>query len=80
MFVRNDLAEKKIKSHRAVSKQFLEFKEKLRLDPCKINFDEQDIISALQVSFVGEIMHTQYCIQNKRLGLYFLNINMNMVM
>ena len=51
-------------------KQFLEFKEKLGLDPYTINFDEQDTISALQVAFEGEIRHTHYCIENKRLHGY----------
>ena len=67
VFVRNDLPERKIKSSRLASKQFLDLKEKLVLDPCKINFEEQDIISALQAAFEGEIIHTQYCIENKRL-------------
>ena len=67
VFVRNDLPERKIKSRRLASKQFLDFKEKLVLDPCKINFEEQDIISALQAAFEGEIIHTQYCIENTRL-------------
>ena len=70
-FVRNDLAQRKIRSHRLASEQFLEFKEKLGLDPNEYSFDEQDIISALQVAFEGEIMHTQYCVQNKRLNFYF---------
>ena len=52
------------------SKKCLEFKEKLGLDPCKYHFDEQDTISSLQVAFAGEIVHTQYCIQNKRLDGY----------
>ena len=46
-FVRNDLAKRKIRSRRLASKQFLEFKEKLRLDPNRYSFDGQDIISAL---------------------------------
>ena len=33
VFVHNDLAEKKFESCRIASKQFLEFKEKLGLDP-----------------------------------------------
>ena len=33
--------------------------------------DEQDIISALQVAFEGEIILTQYCIKNKRIDAYF---------
>ena len=71
VFVRNDLVERKIRSRRLSSKKLLEFKEKLALDPNKYNFDEKDIISALQVAFEGEIMHTQYCIKNKRLDHYF---------
>ena len=70
-FVRNDLAYRKIRSRRLESGQFLEFKEKLRLDPNEYSFDEQDIISALQVAFEGGLMHTQYCVQNKRLDFYF---------
>ena len=70
-FVRNDLAETKIRSRRLTSEQFLEFKEKLGLDPNEYSFDEHDVISALQFAFEGEIMHTQYCVQNKRLDFYF---------
>ena len=33
--------------------------------------DEQDIISALQVAFEGEIILTQYCVENQRLDPYF---------
>ena len=69
--MRNDLAERKIKSRRASSTKILGFKEKLGLDPNKYSFDEQDIISAFQVAFEGEIMHTQYCVQSKRLDLHF---------
>ena len=70
-FVRNDLAETKIRSRRLTSEQFLEFKEKLGLDPNEYSFDEHDVISALQFAFEGEIMHTQYCVQNKRLDFCF---------
>ena len=56
VFVRNDLVEKKIKSCRKSSKRFLEFKKKLGLDPNLVTCDEQDIISALQVAFEGEII------------------------
>ena len=70
-FVRNDLAERKTRSRRLASEKFLEFKEKLGLDPNEYSFDEQDVISVLQVAFEGENMHTQYCVQNKRLDLYF---------
>ena len=73
VFVRNDLVEKKIKSCRKSSKRFLEFKKKLGLDPNVVTYDEQDIISALQVAFEGEIILTQYCIENKRLDAYFSN-------
>ena len=69
-FVRNDIAERKIRSRRLVPEQFLEFKEKLGLDPNEYSFDEQDIISALQVAFERQIMHTQHCVQNKRLDFY----------
>ena len=71
IFVRNDLVEKKIKSRRNAPGKFLKFKEKLGLDPYKITCDEQDIISTLQVAFEGEIIHTQYCIDKKRLDIYF---------
>ena len=37
IFVRNEFSPKK-KSCRLTSKQFLQFKEKLGLNPCKINF------------------------------------------
>ena len=71
VFVRNDLVERKIKSCRKSSKKFLEFKKKLGLDPDVVPCDEQDIMSALQVEFEGEIIHTQYYIENKRLDAYF---------
>ena len=35
------------------------------------SFDKQDIISASQVAFEGEIKHAQYCVQKKRLDFYF---------
>ena len=70
-FVRNDLAERKITGQRLASEQFLKFKEKLGLDPNEYSFDEQNIIGALHVAFQVEIMHTQCCVQNKRLDFYF---------
>ena len=73
VFVRNDLVKRRIKSCRKSSKRFLEFKKKLGLDPDVITCDKQDIISALQVAFEGEIILTQYCIENKRLDAYFSN-------
>ena len=54
VFVRNDLVQKKIKTCRKSSKRFLEFKKKLGLNPHVVTFDEQDIISALQVAFERE--------------------------
>ena len=70
VFMRNDSVEKK-KSCRKPSKRFLEFKKELGLDPNLITCDEQDIISALQVVFEGEIVLTQYCIKNKRIDACF---------
>ena len=71
VFVRNDLVKRKIKSCRKSSEKFLEFKKKLGLEPDVVTCDEQDIISALQVAFEGEIILTQYCIKKKRLDAYF---------
>ena len=70
-FLRNDLAERKMRSPRLASQQLFEFEEKLGLDPNEYSLNKQDIISAFQVAFEGEIMHTQYCVQNKRLDFYF---------
>ena len=68
-FVRNDLAERKIRNSRLASEQFLKFKEKLGLDLNEYSFDDEDIISALQVA-------SQYCVQYKRHGFNFLNTNL----
>ena len=70
--VQNDLVDRKIKSFRKSSENFLEFKKKLGLYSDVVTCDKQDIINALQVPFEGEIIHTQYCIENKRLDAYFL--------
>ena len=43
----------------------------VRIRPWAVTCDEQDIISALQVTFEGEIILTQYCIKNKRSDAYF---------
>ena len=59
VFVRNDLVERKSKSCRKASEKFWKFKEKLGLDPYKVNCDKQDITSALQLAFEGKIIHTQ---------------------
>ena len=69
--MRNDLVERKIRSCRKSSKTFLEFNKKLGLEPDVVTCDERDIIRALQVAFEGEIIHTQYCIENKNLKAYF---------
>ena len=69
VFVRNDLFERKVKSCRKSSKNFLEFEKKLGLDPDVVTCAEQDIISPLQVAFEGEIILA--CIKNKRLDAYF---------
>ena len=69
--MQNDLVKRKIKSCRKSLKRILELKKKLGLDPDIVTCDEQDIMSALQVAFEGEIMFTQYCIENKRLDAYF---------
>ena len=70
-FVPNDLAERKIKIRIVSSKKNLEFKEKLGLDAKKYVLGEQDIVSALQIPFECEILHTRYRIQKKRIDLYF---------
>ena len=69
--MRNDLVERKIKSCRKSSKKVLEFKKKLGLDTDIVTCGEQDIVSALQVPFEGEIILTQHCIKNKRTDAYF---------
>ena len=43
----------------------------LGLDSDVVTCDEQDIISALQIAFVGEIILAQHCIKNKRIDAYF---------
>ena len=70
-FVRNGLVERKIKSCRKSSKEFLELKKKLEFDSDLVTCDEQDVISALKVEFEGEIILAQYCIKKKRLDAYF---------
>ena len=49
----------------------MEFKQKLGLDSDVVTSDEEDIISALQVAFEGEIKLTKYCIESKRIDAYF---------
>ena len=70
VFVRNDLVERKNKSCRKSSKKTLEFKKKFGLDPDVVTCDKQDIMSTLQVAIEGEIIHTQFCFENKRLEVY----------
>ena len=74
--MRNELVKRKIKSCRKSSKKFLEFKKKLGLDPDVVTCEEQDIISASQVAFEGEIIHTQYLLKTKDFMLTFLNTNL----
>ena len=69
--MRNDLVERKIRRSKKSSKRFLEFKKKLGLDLNVVTCDKQDIISALQFAFEGEIILTQDCIKNKRIDAYF---------
>ena len=77
VFVRNDLVDRKIKSWRKSSKRFLEFKKQLGLNAIVVTCDKQNVISALQVAIEGEIILTQYCIENTRLTiLTFLKINL----
>ena len=71
VFVQNDLVERKIESCKKSPKIFLKLKKKLGLDPDVVICDEQDIISALQVAFEGEIIVTQHCFKNKRIDAYF---------
>ena len=65
-------SKEKLKAVENYQKDFQNFqKKKLRLDSDVVTCDEQDIISALQVAFEGEIILTQYCIENKRIDAYF---------
>ena len=61
----------KLKAVENQQKKFLELKKKLGLDPDVVTCDEQEIVSALQVAFEGEIILTQHCIKNKRIDAYF---------
>ena len=71
MFVRNTLLEKKLKAVENHPK-FFRIKKKVGIiDPDVVTCDEQDIIIVLHVAFEREIIHTQYCIENKRLDAYF---------
>ena len=45
--------------------------KKLGLDPNVVTCDKQNIINTLQVVFEGEIILTQYRIENKRIDAYF---------
>ena len=74
-FIRNDLVERKIKSCRKASEKFLKFKEKLGLDLYADTCDKQDIISALQIAFEGEIIILNTVLKTKDLMLTFLNAN-----
>ena len=52
-------------------KNFQNSKKKLGLDPDVVTCDKQDIISAFQVAFEGEIILTQHCIKKKGVDVYF---------
>ena len=65
------MIQSKKKLQKIIEEIFRIQKKKLRLDPNVVTCDEQDIISALQVAFEGEIILTQYCIENKRIDAYF---------
>ena len=43
----------------------------LRLGINVVTCDKQDLISTLHTTFEGEIVLTQYCIENKRIDAYF---------
>ena len=64
-------SKEKLKAVENHQKDFQNLKRKLGLDPDVVTCDGQDIISALQVAFEGEIILTQYCIENKRIDAYF---------
>ena len=64
-------SKEKLKAVENHQKYFYNSKKKLGLDPVIDSCDEQDVISALQVAFEGEIILTQHCIKNKRLDAYF---------
>ena len=61
----------KLKAVENHQKYFQNLKKKLGLDINLVTCDEQDIISTLQTTFEGEIIITQYWIENKRLDAYF---------
>ena len=75
-FVRNDLAERKFRSRRLAWEKFLELKEMLGLDSNEYSFGEQDIISALQVAFKGELCMVITVFKTKDLTFTFLNTNL----
>ena len=50
---------------------FQNLKKELGLDINSVTCDEQDIISTLQTTFEGEIIITQYWIENKGIDAYF---------
>ena len=66
-------SKKKLKAVENHRRDFQNSKKKLRLDPNVVTCDEKDINNTLQVIFEGEIISTQYCIENKRLDAYFSN-------
>ena len=61
----------KLKAVENHQKYFQNLKKKLGLGINSLTCDEQDIISTLQTTFEGEIIITQYWIENNRLDAYF---------
>ena len=75
--VPNDLVEKK--PRRLSSKFFLEFKEKLGLDPSKYSLVEQDsisVISDINLHLKGKLRIINTVFKTKDLIFIFLNINL----
>ena len=61
----------KLKAVEIHLKKFQNSKKKLGLDPDIVNGEEQDIVSAFQVAFEGEIILSQHFINKKRVDVYF---------
>ena len=66
----------KLKAAENNLKNFQNSKKKLGLDPDVVTCDEQDIISAFQVAFEGEIILTQHLLKRKESTFTFLNTNL----
>ena len=73
--VRNYLAERKIRSCRLASEQFLELKEKLGLDPNVYSFDEQDLKVHCKLHLREKLCILNTVFKTKDLIFTFLNTN-----